>query len=233
MNINYKSLLAAIVVPAVMIATPAIAASEGQIEGGNIYRVKNVTQNIDFTNPVNATSCDTVQYRVRIHNPGPGALSAVNVKATLPAGAATTNTSTVTISAVNADPASTSATATVNLSSALSIGYLGGSTQLLDQNGNFISNLPDGITAGGVNIGNVGVSTQEKRFVQFAAKVNCPSTPPVTPPVTPGTPAAATTLPDTGAEAGLATMLGSGALGYAAVMYRRSRQRLAAKLARR
>jgi hypothetical protein len=37
--------------------------------------------------------------------------------------------------------------------------------------------LPDGVTTSGVSIGNVGVSINEKRFVQFQEKVNCPEVP--------------------------------------------------------
>lgn len=154
------------------------AEGEGQIEGGNIYRVRNVTKGGDFTDPANAEACDTVQYKVRIHNPGPGALSQVNVKATLPSGAASSHTSTVTVSSQNADPSSTSDTALVNLSSSQSISYINGSTELLNPSGGVISGLPDGITQGGVNIGNVGVSIEQLRFVQFKAKISCPEQPP-------------------------------------------------------
>lgn len=154
------------------------AEGEGQIEGGNIYRVRNVTEGGDFTDPANADACDIVQYKVRIHNPGPGALSQVTVKATLPAGAASSHTSTVTVSAQNADPASTSDTAVLNLSSAQGISYISGSTELLNPSGGVINGLPDGITQGGISIGNVGVSIDQLRFVQFKAKINCPEQPP-------------------------------------------------------
>lgn len=159
------------VVPMLAFANPALAASEGQIEGGNIYRVKNVTKNVDFTDPANADADNVLQYKVRIHDPGPGALTDVRVKVDLPNGSATSNVSTVTVSAINASPSSTTDTATVNLSSAQTVSYQSGTTQLLDANNNVISTLPDGITQGGVSIGNVGVSIDNKRFVQFQAKV--------------------------------------------------------------
>lgn len=162
---------------ALLVATPALATGQGQVEGGNIYRIKNVTQNIDFNDPQTANKCEVVQYRVRIHNPGPGVISNVNVKATLPATVATTNTSTVTISASNAFPQTTSDSALLNLSSATSVTYMGSSTELLDANGSLIKALPDGIIGSGVNIGNVGVSINEKRFVQFKAKTGCPEVP--------------------------------------------------------
>lgn len=184
--IRFSKLAAALaVVPILAFASPVFAASEGQIEGGDIYRVKNLTRNQNvFSNIINADACDVIQYWTRIHNPGPGSLTDVRLKATLPSGAATTHTSTMTVSAINADPASTSDVATVNLSSSQSISYEAGSTQLLDASGNVMRTLPDGITQGGIGIGNLGVSLGEKRFVLFKAKVACPPvTPPVTPPV--------------------------------------------------
>lgn len=153
------------------------AIGEGQIEGGDIYRVRNVTKNTAFSDPASAGKCETVQYKVRMHNPGPGEVSNVNVKVSLPAAASTQNVSTATITAQNAQPATKSDTATVNLSEALKVSYIGGSTQLLDTNSNVISSLPDGITGGGVNVGKVGVSLKEIKFVQFKAKTDCPQPP--------------------------------------------------------
>ncbi len=162
---------------ALTISSTGVANAAGQIEGGNIYRVKNVTKNIDFTDPVTADACDVLMYKVRIHNPGPDVLTNVNVKATLSNVAATSNTSLLTVSSTSAYPTGVSDTAVVNLSSSRSINYLAGSTQLLDANGGVMRSLPDGIIGSGVNIGNVGVSINEKRFVQFQAKVACPEPP--------------------------------------------------------
>lgn len=154
------------------------ALAAGQIEGGDIYRVKNVTKGGDFTDPATATCGDTVQFKVRIHNPGPDALTGVKVGATLPAAAATSHSSTVTVSATNANPGSTSDTAGVNLDKAGTLGYVAGSTELLDANNAKLQNLADGIVGGSVDVpGGVGVSTEQKRFVQFQAKVNCPTPP--------------------------------------------------------
>lgn len=177
-----KSLIvgaAALAMPATMIAGTAYAATAGQIEGGDIYRVRNVTKGGDFTDPVSADKCETVQFKVRIHNPGPDALEGVKVGATLPSVAATSHSSKVIVTADNANPKTTTDTAGVNLTSSYKINYVNGSTQLLDANGSVMQNLPDGIVGGQVNIpGGVGVSTQQKRFVQFNAKVDCPETPP-------------------------------------------------------
>ncbi len=170
-----------LILPLALWVLPVSAIGEGQIEGGDIYRVRNETKGTGFSDPIGADACDTLQYKVRIHNPGPGVVENVNVSVDLPAGPSTTNVSSVTITADNAQPASTSDTATVNLSSSQSIAYLSGSTQLLDANGNVINSLPDGIVGGGVNIGEVGISIAELEFVQFKAKVNCPEKPPEQP----------------------------------------------------
>lgn len=166
--------LGAIMVPVVTLST-VHAAAPGQIEGGDIYRVKNVTKGTDFSDPIAATCGDTVQFKVRIHNPGPSPIDNVKVVATLPSASATQHVSRVTVSAPNAEPLSTSDTATVNLDKAGTLSYIAGSTELLGAHNDKISTLSDAITGAGVNIGNVGVSIEQKRFVQFQAKVDCPA----------------------------------------------------------
>lgn len=217
--------LGAVMVPAVAFSSVSALAA-GQIEGGDIYRVKNVTKNVDFTDPASATCGDTVQFKVRIHNPGPDALTGVKVGATLPTAAATSHSSKVTVSATNANPSSTSDTAGVNLSAAGKLAYVAGSTELLDAHNSKLSTLADGIVGGTVDVtGGVGVSTEQKRFVQFQAKVVCETTPvtPVTP-TTPETPKtlgtqAPAVIAATGPASTIATMFGLSALaagiGYA------------------
>lgn len=217
----------ALVVP-VLFAGVASASFGGQIEGGDIYRVRNVTQNTAFADPITANQCDTVQFRVRIHNPGPEALTGVTVKATLNTEVAASHSSVVTVSAENAEPGSVTDSAGVNLSKAAGMSYVAGTTQLLDQSGAVMSSLPDTILTSGVSVANgVGVSTEQKRFVQFQAKVDCPQ-PPVTPPVTPPTTTVVKTLPNTGPGqvAGIvAAVVVASAVAYSWVARRRlSRQ---------
>jgi uncharacterized protein with FMN-binding domain len=150
---------------------------EGQISGGEIYFIKDETTNGAYAPTVQANACDDLRYKAMLYNPGPGFLQNVMVQATLPSSSASSNTSTLTASSVNAMPGSTSANATANFSSSQSVSYQSGTTELLDQNNNLIKNLPDGVTSGGVSIGDLAASTIE--FVQFDVKVNCPSTPPV------------------------------------------------------
>lgn len=165
---------AILAVPVIALGNQVSAMGEGQIERGDIYYAKNLSNGGDFNDPISADKCDVLQYKVRMHNPGAKPVTNVNVKVNLPSGESTKNVSTATISAQNAFPATVSDTATVNLSSSQSISYISGSTQLLDWTNTVVQNLPDGITGGGVNIGTVGVSIHEVKYVQFKAKVSCP-----------------------------------------------------------
>lgn len=161
------------------VASPTVLAiPAGQIEGGDFYRVKNVTRNGAFADTIDADKCEVVQFKVRIHNPGPDPLTGVRVQATLPTAASTSHSSQVAVSATNANPTSRTDTAAVRLPAAYTISYEAGSTQLLDPNSAVIQNLPDGIVGNGVDVpGGVGVSLNQIRHVQFKAKVNCPEVP--------------------------------------------------------
>lgn len=196
------STTAALMVSVVGFVGPALADSPGQIDGGDIYRVKNVTKNTPLADTATANACEELQYKVRLHNSGFGVAPNIVASATLPSTAGTTNVSKMTINYDGSVTTSVADTATVNLTSAQSISYESGTTQLLDKDNNLVKSLPDGVTATGVNVGDLNGSTVE--FVQFQAKVNCPTPPkpPVTPPTTPSTPAtpgAPTTLVNTGA----------------------------------
>lgn len=218
-----KIVAAMAIVPVVAIAAPVSATVQSSVEGGDIYRVKNVTKNGSFSDPANADACDTLMYQVRIHNPGPEQpLTNVTVSAAFPTAASNKNVSIVTARAANASPSNTSDTATVNISTSQKVSYVNGTTQLLDADGNVIKTLSDGITGSGVNIGNVGVSIGEKRFVRFQAKVNCSQptpTPPTTPKPTPAAPVVegkTTELPNTGVGSVLGVFAGASSAGAAA-----------------
>ena len=150
----------------------------GQIEGGNIYLIKNLTQNSSYSNPASANACDELEYSVRLHNSGFTAVNNINVTATLPTGASTSNTSDMTATYTGGVVASTSASATVNISSAQSLSYENGTAKLFDDKGNVLQTLPDTINSSGVNVGNLDGSTTE--FLNFKVKISCPTpTPPV------------------------------------------------------
>lgn len=187
----------ALVAPLVLFASPVHAVVQSSISGGDIYQVKDVTKGGSYTDPVSADACDTLRYMVRIHNGGPTeVLTNTTVQVVYQTSTGTKNVSSAIVRASNASPTNTSDTSTVNLSSAQMINFVSGSAKLLDANSNTISNLSDDIIKGGVSIGNVGVSINEKRFVIFDAKVNCP-TPPTTPETPKSTPPV-TSLPNTG-----------------------------------
>lgn len=219
----------AVLAIAAVIFTGPVAAAAGQIEGGNIYRVRNVSQNGAFTDPASATCGDTVQFRVRIHNPGPDTINGVTATATLPNEKGTSHSSTMTISSADANPTSISDTAGVKTDKESTIAYVAGSTQLLDANGSVMQNLGDGIVGGGVSVPNgVGVSTQQMRFVQFSAKLNCETNPGCTVNCTPGeTPKTGVTpsaIASTGPAEVLSSVAGTGALGYGVARYAASRR---------
>lgn len=176
-RIHYM-LASTVAVAAIMVAASPVVSAFGQISGGNIYKVRNVTANGSYTDPANASCGNTIQFRVHIHNPGPDVLVNTRVNATLPSGTVSNFSSTVTVRADNSQPETTSDTASVNLSASASVAYLSGSTELLDINGNLVNNLPDGVTQSGVVLpSNVNVSGDNSRFVQFKAKISCPEVP--------------------------------------------------------
>lgn len=215
----------AVTVPVIAFGAPVLAAAAGQIEGGDIYRVRNVTKSGDFTDPASAACGETVQFKVRIHNPGPDALTGVKVAATLPSGEATSHSSKVTVSASNANPASTSDTTGVKLASAGKLSYVAGSTELLDANNSKLSTLNDGIVSGGVSLTDgVGVSVDQKRFVQFQARVVCEK--PVTPEekVTPKAPETPKVIPSTGPADLVGGLVGVASVATAASYYVASRR---------
>lgn len=168
----------AMAVPAIMLGTSASAIGEGQIERGDFYYSKNLTSGGSFGDPTGANKCEQLQYKVRMHNPGASPVTNVRINVSLPSAQASQNVSTATITADNAFPVTVSDTATVNISSQQTITYKSGSTELLNASNQVISTLPDGITtSAGVNIGTVGVSINEIRFVQFRADISCPEPP--------------------------------------------------------
>lgn len=157
---------------------PRVSAdSAGQIDGGQIYEIADLTQNSKYMNPAYANACDELEYSIQLHNPGYSSVNDINVSATLPASASTTNTSNVTMTYTGGSASTTTASATLDISSAQTVTYETGTTVLYAGNGSKIANLPDGIIGSGVNIGSLDGSTTE--YLNFKVKVGCPQ---VTPP---------------------------------------------------
>lgn len=156
------------VIPSLVMSAPVFADSPGSLASGpDLYQVKNVTKGSAYGSTATATCGDVLKYSIKLANSEFGLLTNVTVKAPL--------NGTMTASATNAANQTTSVSGSVAVSvSQGNLVYVAGSTQNLNVNGGLISNLPDGITAGGVNKGNLNGSTRE--FVQFQAKVNCDTT---------------------------------------------------------
>jgi len=211
------------IVPVIAFAVPALADSPGQLSNGPMnYKVRNVTQNGAYAQSISAVCNDTVKYSVTLSNSDFGLLTNLTVKAALASGA-------ISASATNAAGATTSVSgnATVSLAKG-SLVYVPGSTVRITSDGATSTPLPDGVTASGVNAGSLNGSTAI--FVQFQAKVDCPSTPPemctvpgkenlpkdsplcVVTPTTPTTPTTPAALPETGAAESVLAVVGLGAL---------------------
>jgi hypothetical protein len=213
MNIIKASAVA--VAASALVAVPVFASSPGQLASGQVLKVKNVTKNGSYSTSVGSLTCgDDLKYSLMLSNTEFGTLKNIVVKANLANGTATATPD-------SGSSAGTSGQVSVALADGQSLEYVSGSTVLFNNSGQVIKNLSDGVTAGGVNVGNLNGSTIE--FVNFEAKVKCPVTPNT--PNTPSTPQTPTAIPQTGgAEAGLAGMAGTGIVGYAALAYRRSRK---------
>lgn len=174
--------LAFAVVPAFGFVNAASAVEDyGSIGGGNIVTSKNVTKNGTFADVTNATCSDIVKIRAYVHNPGPNSLTGVRAQAVLPTGQATSFSVKMTISAANANPKSESDTTSIKSDKSANISYVAGTAEYFDANGARLGSLSDSIVTTGADVpGGVDVSTMNARYVQFQAKLNCETPPPVT-----------------------------------------------------
>jgi hypothetical protein len=228
----FKAGIFALLVPAVLIATEAGAATQG-ILSGDIFQTENVTAHQQaFADPSTAKPGDTIIYRVTVGGTvsGAGSLKNTAVKVQFPADSPKLNVAKATVSADNA--ASVTDTATINLSQGVALTYVPGSTKLLDKNGALLTLLPATIISSGVSVmeqrdgESVCAFGNSKCYVQFemtsSTKPTTPSTPQATPPAAP-TPSAplATAGPESAAGA-----IGLMSLSAAAYGLRRSKHQL-------
>lgn len=163
------------VAPSLTMTAPVFADSPGQLSNATTnYEVKNVTTGGAYGQSANATCNETVRYSVLLANSDFGKLTDLTVSANLASGA-------INASAKNTNNETTSVSGSVDVNVAKgSLNYVAGSTVRVSSNGQARTALNDGVTAGGVNAGELEGSTQT--FVQFDAKVACETTEtPVTP----------------------------------------------------
>lgn len=184
-NLSKATAAFALLVIVAFTGSNAVAATPGQIEGGNIYQIQNVTKGAGFTNQATAAACDKLLYRARVYNPGPSDLTNVMVEVNMTTSKVTTHTSTITLSSESGNPKSTAALATVTVSTPQTVLYDSdasrGGVQLLDQNLSVVRSLSADIFDGSkhASIGTLAASQVE--YVQFPFIVNCPTPPPATP----------------------------------------------------
>lgn len=194
----------------------AFANSPGQLSNAATnYEVRNVTTNGTYAQSASATCDQTVKYSVLLANSDFGLLKNLTVKANLSTGdinASATN--------VSSETTSVSGKATVNVAKGTLV-YVPGSTVRITADGKTTTPVADGITAGGANVGDLIGSTQT--FVQFQAKVSCPTTPPVQPEKPVESPKE---LPQTGVGENILAIVGAGAIAAGAAYYVASRRTL-------
>jgi hypothetical protein len=171
--IRFSKLAAALaVLPVMAFASPVLADSPGHLESGNLtFRVRNATQNGDYSNSTSVACNEELVYSVRLHNTDFGALNNIQVKANLISGDMTATPDSGAAAGITGH-------VSVTIPSGSNVAFESGSTTLYTGSGSVIRTLPDGITTVGVNAGTLNGSTTE--FVIFKAKVACP---PVTPQV--------------------------------------------------
>jgi hypothetical protein len=171
-----KTVAALAFVPIVAISGTAFAGSPGQLAGGSNYQVKNLTQGGSYSSSISATCNDEIEYSMQLSNTQFGALNNVTLKATLPSNG---GTSTATATTDLGGTSGTSDSVNVNLGSGDTQTLENGTTVLYNGSGSAIETLPDTVATSGVNIGTLEGSTTE--YVNFKAKVGCPTPAPVAP----------------------------------------------------
>jgi hypothetical protein len=159
------------VMPVLAFAAPVFADSPGQLSNGPTnYKVR-VLPNGTYAQSVSAACNDTVKYSVTLANSDFGKLTDLTVKANLASGAISASAKNV-----NGDTTSVSGSAKVSVPANASLNYVAGSTVRINSDNTVTTPEADGVvTANGVNVGDLNGSTYV--FVQFQAKVNCPTPP--------------------------------------------------------
>lgn len=164
------SVATALVMGSVLFASaPVFADSPGQLSNGATnYKVRNVTTDgntAHYAQNVAAACGDTVKYSITLANSDFGTLSDLTVKANLKSGAISASAKNI-----SGDITTVSGSATVTTTGTLE--YVAGSTVRINaEDTSKSAKQPDGITADGVNVGDLNGSTDI--FVQFEAKVKC------------------------------------------------------------
>ena len=142
------------------------------VEGGDIYRVRNLTRGTDSSDSVVGGAGDTLAFGVRISDHGPCApLQDVTVQLVFGATRRGRNVSSAIVRASNASPSSTSETATVVLPGVSTLTYVKGSAAVSTVYGEQKERLGNELVSRGVTIGEVGLNLADTRIVTFEMQV--------------------------------------------------------------
>ncbi len=144
-----------------------------QIEGGDIFRIADLSRPSQFSQDATSYPCDLLLYRIRLYNPGGETATKLHLQVDISNEQFRNNTAVAVATSPNIDPSSTTAFATVRFRSPHSLTYVARTTQLLDQNDHLIDKLADGITIGGVGVSVGDLRSGETKVVQFEMKVSC------------------------------------------------------------
>jgi len=148
--------------------------SDGQIVGGDIFRAVTATGGA-YVDPTTADIGSQITLVVLIYDAGPGVLTNVRLQITgVPSAPARWVRLELVASSIDSDPRQTKDSATINITNGAEgcLNYISGSSYLADSNKRKLDTLPDGITQGGVAIGDVGAGPTDRRYVFFRERVS-------------------------------------------------------------
>ncbi len=153
--------------------------NSGQIEGGAIARIADITRGTGFSSALRARPCDVLLYRIRLYNPGSADLHHVRVAGSInPITPYKVIIPTIAVYAPDGDPQQVFIQPRIFLPKARTQSYVAGSTVMLNSTGAVVRRsatrqLSDAITTtgNGIDVGSVDVGITE--FIDFRAKVNC------------------------------------------------------------
>lgn len=147
---------------------------EGQITGGNIVTGGTTSTRDSFGDPVRAALGDDITVMITVANPGPSFLADVRARVTLGSVPGDFVRLVASLSSINADPKETTDTLVINVAEGRQVcaRYVPGSTTMLDYRGREERGLPDGITQGGIGLGEVQVPIEAIKYVKFRVQLD-------------------------------------------------------------
>jgi hypothetical protein len=149
------------------------SAVPGDIEAGDILRARHVGGNAGFTARLVSPIGSNVRMGFRLYDPGPGNLQHVRLRVFVSNERKSSFDVIGTASAPNADPSSTSGMARIKVLDGIPacLYYVAGSAVLRTLDGRFVRQLPDGLTEGGIPVGDLMLPSADTRMVYFTLRL--------------------------------------------------------------